>query len=278
MTSRWVWLPQIRAGLVSGDVALGLAEAEVTPVGRRRGACGSGPFPAAPSPNRTGSSASGSPAAVTCRSRLASACRVHAGFPSPFRRSALRIPPSSGILNRLIPFALRAAFPPSLAGRYSRDYYGASVTRGLASPQVIPRSSLSYVLARPRPPTHLLGYPRWASPRHWRCARTQRHAGAVPGTGFMRLSGGAKVYPGWRLGFRQSGFSHIARVPSARRPYASARPLVSWHALVPFTFQIQVSHQTQEYPPNPSRLHREYDRAPRGAGWFLVWYWLAWAS
>ena len=74
-----------------------------------------------------------------------------------------------------------------------------------------------------------------------------------------------KVYPGWRLGFRQSSFSHIARVPSARRPYASARPLVSWHALVPFTFQIQVSHQTQEYPPNPSRLSREYDRAPRGA-------------
>jgi hypothetical protein len=139
---------------------------------------------------------------------------------------------------------------------------------------VIPRSSLSYVPARPRLPVHLLGCPRWASPRHWRCARTQRHAGAVPGTGFMRLSGGGKVYPGWRLGFRQSGFSHIARVPSARRPYASARPLVSWHALVPFTFQIQVSHQTQEYPPNPSRLHRRYDRAPRGAGWSLVWYWL----
>src|SRR5262249_50097639 len=61
------------------------------------------------------------------------------------------------------------------------------------------------------------------------------------------------------------------RVPSARRPYASARPLVSWHALVPFTFQIQVSHQTQEYPPNSSRLSREYNRAPRGAGWHLIW-------
>ena len=87
-------------------------------------------------PVRTGLapfSASGSPAVVTCSSRLASACRVHAGFPSPFRRFALRIPPSSGILHRLAPFALRAAFPPSLAGRYSRDYYGASVTVGLAS-------------------------------------------------------------------------------------------------------------------------------------------------
>jgi hypothetical protein len=99
------------------------------------------------------------------------------------------------ILNRLAPFALRAAFPPSAAGRYSRDYYGASVTAGLASRPVIPRSSLSYVLARPRLPVHLLGCPRWASPRHWRCARTQRHAGTVPGTGFMRLSGGGKVLP-----------------------------------------------------------------------------------
>lgn len=91
----------------------------------------------------------------------------------------------------------------------------------------------------------------------------------------MRLTGRGKVYPGWRLGFRQSSFSRIARVPTARRPYASARPLVSWHALVPFTFQIQVSHQTQKYPPNSSRLRREYDRAPRGAGWYMVWSWTA---
>jgi hypothetical protein len=103
--------------------------------------------------------------------------------------------PAPESFNRLAPFALRAAFPPSLAGRYSRDYYGASVTAGLASRTVIPRSSLSYVLARPRLPVRLLGCPRWASPRHWRCARTQRHAGAVPGTGVVRLSGGGKVLP-----------------------------------------------------------------------------------
>ena len=53
--------------------------------------------------------------------------------------------------------------------------------RGTRVRQVIPRSSLSYVLARPRLPVHLLGCPRWASPRYWRCVRTQRHAGAVPG-------------------------------------------------------------------------------------------------
>ena len=135
MTSRWVWLPQIRAGLVSGDVALGLAEAEVTPVGRRRGARGSGPFPAAPGPNRTGT--------FRCI-RLSSGCHVQfaAGFRPPRARripgavSAFCITHTSRhpeSFNRLAPFALRAAFPPSLAGRYSRDYYGASVTVGLAS-------------------------------------------------------------------------------------------------------------------------------------------------
>jgi hypothetical protein len=48
---------------------------------------------------------------------------------------------------RLAPFALRAAFPPSLAGRDCGDYYGASVTIGARARQVIPRSSLSYVVS-----------------------------------------------------------------------------------------------------------------------------------
>ena len=54
----------------------------------------------------------------------------------------------------------------------------------------------------------------------------------------MRLSGGGGVYPFWRLGFRQFSFGHITRVFPALRPYASARPLVCWHAIVPFTFRI----------------------------------------
>jgi len=37
------------------------------------------------------------------------------------------------VSGHLAPFALRAAFPPSLAGRCSGDYYGASVALGLAS-------------------------------------------------------------------------------------------------------------------------------------------------
>jgi len=37
------------------------------------------------------------------------------------------------VSGHLTPFALRAAFPPSLAGRDSGDYYEASVALGLAS-------------------------------------------------------------------------------------------------------------------------------------------------
>src|ERR1035437_6228623 len=59
------------------------------------------------------------------------------------------------------------------------------------------------------------------APAIWSC-------GCRDGTGFMRLSGGGGVYLFWRLGFRQSSFSHITRVFPAPRPYASARPLVSW--------------------------------------------------
>jgi hypothetical protein len=36
--------------------------------------------------------------------------------------------------NHLAPLALRTAFPSSLAGRYSDDYYGASVTIGFSTP------------------------------------------------------------------------------------------------------------------------------------------------
>src|SRR5258705_12049977 len=54
----------------------------------------------------------------------------------------------------------------------------------------------------------------------------------------------------WRLGFRQSSFRHITRVPQHLVPYAWTRPLVSWPALVPFTFQIQYSQQTQRCSSN----------------------------
>jgi hypothetical protein len=49
--------------------------------------------------------------------------------------------------SHLCPFALWTALPPSLVGRYSHDYYGHSVTLGLAPRGLIPRSSLLYVRA-----------------------------------------------------------------------------------------------------------------------------------
>jgi hypothetical protein len=69
----------------------------------------------------------------------------------------------------------------------------------------------------------------------------------------------------WRLGFRQSSFHHIARVPRRTAPDTWTRPPVSCHALFPLTFRRQVRHQTQGLPSNPSRLSRGYDEAPRGA-------------
>ena len=43
------------------------------------------------------------------------------------------MPFQSLVSDHLFPFALQAAFPPSLVGRYSHDYYGNSVAIGLAS-------------------------------------------------------------------------------------------------------------------------------------------------
>jgi hypothetical protein len=56
--------------------------------------------------------------------------------PTGSRPSSTGSPPGrseSVMSDHLAPFALQAAFPPSLAGRYSGDYYGASVAIGLAS-------------------------------------------------------------------------------------------------------------------------------------------------
>ena len=53
----------------------------------------------------------------------------------------------ASISSHLCPFALWTALPSSLVGRCSHDYYGHSVTLGLAPRGLIPRSSLLYVRA-----------------------------------------------------------------------------------------------------------------------------------
>jgi len=71
----------------------------------------------------------------------------------------------------LVCFGLQTAFPPSLAGRDSCDYYLTSVAIGLASRRrshVRPRCTYRAEL---RWPTHLLKYPHWASPAPRRLRR-----------------------------------------------------------------------------------------------------------
>src|SRR5215469_860619 len=55
---------------------------------------------------------------------------------------------------------------------------------------MIPRSSLSYVLAQLRCPTHLLECPHWASLRIPEVRWPRKNACAGCGAGFGRLSGG----------------------------------------------------------------------------------------
>jgi hypothetical protein len=81
----------------------------------------------------------------------------------------------------------------------------------------------------------------------------------------MRISGGRQSYTCWRLGFRQYSFNHIARVPQHPAPAHGHGRCFPGMLLSPSPFGSWVSHQTQEYPPNSSRLNREYSKAPRGA-------------
>ena len=58
----------------------------------------------------------------------------------------------------------------------------------------------------------------------------------------------ARILAFWRLGFRQFGFHHIARIPRHAAPNAWARLPVSWHAIFPVSpFGVRVSHQIQRH-------------------------------
>ena len=152
------------------------------------------------------------------------------------------------VSDHLFPFALWTAFPSALAGRDSCDYYEASVAVRLASRRRSRVRPCCTYRAERRWPTHLLEYPRWASLRTPEVAPTDlrsRHRAWHRLQASFRRMGRCIV---WRLGFRQSSFRHITRVPQRPAPYAWTRPLISWQALVPLTFRRQVSHQTQKPP------------------------------
>ena len=163
--------------------------------------------------------------------------------------SALCITHTSRLLGSASPGPLRPVdgFPVPLAGRYSGDYYEA-LRRRRTRDEVIPRSSLSYVTSGPRRPTHLLECPHWASllapkvaPAEPSSRRQRRHRFQVPFPADVNCIR-------WRLGFKQSSFRHITRVPRRTVPAAWPGRRFPGMLLSPSPFGIRVSHQTQEPP------------------------------
>jgi hypothetical protein len=161
--------------------------------------------------------ATGSPATITCQ-------RVHP--PSPHRASrsvsALGISPTSRLAmpGHLAPFALLPAFPDSLAGRDSCDYYGASVAIGLASRRrshVRPRCTCRAEL---RWPTHLLEYPHWASPAPRRSCRQIRNTNTGHGTGsdVFPVDGGLHLLEIRLQAIQPSPYSAGPAAPRTRTP------------------------------------------------------------
>ena len=72
----------------------------------------------------------------------------------------------------------------------------------------------------------------------------------------------------WRLGFRQSSFRHIARIAWRVVPDVWTRPPLFWHAAVPVTFRIKVSHPIQEQSSKflliPSGIQQSASRRRQG--------------
>ena len=104
----------------------------------RRGARWAGPFPCGLPPNRTGPFPS---------IRLSSDHAVAENTEHRFGALHFAYLPVSLVSESPVPLRPAIGVTVSLAGRDSGDYYGHSVTAGLASRPVIPRSSLPYVVS-----------------------------------------------------------------------------------------------------------------------------------
>ena len=133
---------------------------------------------------------------------------------------------------------VRLSRSPELAGRYSCDYYGHSVAIGLASRR---RSHVRQCYTSERD----LGVPfasfnaltghRSCVPEDTACCC---NSAVGTGAGYRRLSGGGLLTPSGDWDSGNPAFA-ISRGSSRRAaPYAWARPPVSWHAIVPFTFRV----------------------------------------
>ena len=69
----------------------------------------------------------------------------------------------------------------------------------------------------------------------------------------------------WRIGFRQSSFRHITRVPLHPAPIRLRTVAVFLAGCRSLHLWVQVSHQTQEPPSKSLPTHRGYHQALRGA-------------
>jgi hypothetical protein len=150
--------------------------------------------------------------------------------------------------DHLVSLALRTAFPSSLAGRHSGDYYETSVAIGLASRRRSRVRPCRTYRAERRWPTHLLEHPHRVSLRAPEVASAKAEYQHRARHRFRRLSGGWRLASSGDWASGNSAFTIFRGSRGTPHPYAWARPPLSWHALVPFTFRIQVSHQTQEPP------------------------------
>jgi len=140
------------------------------------------------------------------------------------------------------------SFPVSrLGGRYPADYYGHSVTLGLAPGEVIPRSHCRTYRARLRHPVRLPLMPLLGiapAPRRI-TAGTPVHPAAGAGTGFRRLSGRRLLSPSGDWDSSNQAFTLSRGSPGT--PFLrldTATGLLACCIHRAFLFRSRVSHWT----------------------------------
>src|SRR5499425_3523779 len=129
---------------------------------------------------------------------------IHGGHQLLFRRFAFRIPHSLSISSHLAPLALCPALPDSLVGRYSHDYYEATVAIGLAPLRRSHVRLCHTCRARLRCPFRLLEYPHWISRRTLEVVPTSKGCRHRTRRRFQASFRRMDHCIFWRLRFKQS--------------------------------------------------------------------------
>ncbi len=162
-------------------------------------------------------------------------------------------PPASRLLPcspaaYLLPFALRVAFPRSSVGRHSDDYYGNSVTVGLAPRRPSRFPSIIDVRARRRCPVRPLECGHSAPPARRRVhepATLTRYPGG-PASGALRGMG-ACIAGDWGSGNPAFTISRGSREPRSYAP--SGRSRFPTMLLSPSAFASRSGGRPRRQPP-----------------------------